>query len=262
MKFNIGTLDIEQDVTKTKIVNLITFINGDGSSYTAIHKQFLKDDTIDDIKKSLEKEKNKFKNSLNDAAIKAWNKIEFKFNFECFDSELKMIEWIFSKVHFHKPDFLSIWNMRYDIGTLLDRVKFRGGDTQQIMCHPDVPDRYKVCDLKLDNRVHAHHTFKWDWFSLSGFTQCVDSMCLYSLSRKAKGVESGYGLDVVCRKRLGAGKLDMMNGRTHYEMQYNHFVEYTVYNIFDNILLLLLDHVLNDVSTLLLLTPTGSIVRL
>ena len=257
LKYNVGTYDIEQFVGGTNEISLITYSNSDGQIFTAIHKKFLRDNTEEDIRRVLIEKRNVFRDQLNKEARAVFDSIEFKYTFYISDNELNLIKWSFSNIHRLKPDFISIWNMGYDIPTTIERISFRGGNPAAIMCHPDVPERYRVCKFKPDTRKHSHWSFKWDWFSLAGYTQFIDSQSLYSLSRKAKGIEPSLALEVIARKVIGTGKVEASEGKTHYQMHLTEFVNYTVYNVFDSVILILMDNLLQDIFTMATLSTTG-----
>jgi len=258
LKFNIGTLDIEQDVTDTKIVNLISFTNGDGETFTAALKSLLKGGTEEDILIKLKEEKIKYRKKLKDKVKTIFDTLNPKITFFFSDDELELIKWIFKRIHEKAPDYISIWNMGYDIPTLADRIVFRGGDIADIFCSDEIPKKYRF--YKYDKgRVNKkeHWSYSWDYCRISGKTQFIDSMRLHSLLRKAKGILPSYTLQYVSKKILGVGKIDFDNDRTHYEMLSEYFIEYTVYNIFDTLIILLMNMVTHDVESAIGLSSTS-----
>ena len=257
LMYSIGTYDIEQFVGGTNEISLITYVHGDGQVFTAIHKDFLLEHTEEDIRKVLEEKRTIFKNNLNKEAREVFDSIDFKHTFFISNNELDLIKWSFKNIHNLKPDFVSIWNMKYDISTTIKRIEFRGGNPIDIMCHPEVPKKYRICNLKLDAGKHSHWSFSWDWFSLSGYTQFIDSQSLYSLSRKAKGIEPSLTLEDIATKTIGTGKVEASEGKTHYQMHLTEFLNYTVYNVFDSIILVLMDKLLQDILKMATLSTTG-----
>ena len=257
LKYNVGAYDIEQFVGGTNEISLITYVNGDGQIFTAIHKDFLLEYTEEDIRKRLEEKRNVFKSKLNKEAREIFDSIDFKYTFFISNKELDLIKWSFANIHRLKPDFISIWNMKYDISTTISRIEFRGGNPADIMCHPDVPKKYRICKLKIDKGKHSHWSFAWDWFTLSGYTQFINSQSLYSLSRKAKGVEPSLALEAIATKIIGTGKVEASEGKTHYQMHLTEFLNYTVYNVFDSTILIIMDRLLQDISNMATLSTTG-----
>ena len=75
------------------------------------------------------------------------------------------------------------------------------------MAHPDVPKQYRYASYKEDISKTDHFTDKWHWMSITGYSQFLDSMCLYARLRKVSGREVSYKLDDIANKELGQGKL-------------------------------------------------------
>lgn len=265
-KYNVGGLDIETSVLGGNEINCITFVDGSRNVYCAIYKPFMRNNIVPNSKKKewftgdeemlkevVEREHHKFFDNLNDKAKKIANKKKFEMHYFISDNELDMIKWIFAAIHHHKPDFISIWNMGFDIPYIIDRIKFRGGDPAQIMSHPEVPPEWRYANFREDKSKVEHMVDRWDWLDLTGYTQFVDSMCLYGRIRKVKGREISYRLEYIASKDLGTGKLDFGQNKTHHVMQEEHFMEYVAYNLIDAIILVILDELNGDISNLVML---------
>lgn len=255
-EIHVGGLDIETSVLGGKEIILNTYVSHDHHIYTAVLKPFLKDKTLDDIEKCTTSALQKFRDNLNEAGQKVYDKFFPKVEVKIFDREVDLIIWIFKQIHKHKDDFISVWNMGYDIPYMLERLKILGYSPYQIMCHPDVPGDLRVCNWRPDKSPQdklGHWSYRWDFFYLSGYSQFIDSMCLYSRLRKVKGIESSYTLKYIANKVLGTSKLDFGEAN-HSIMQQSRFVEYTAYNIVDTLLLTLMDKVTGDMSSMVMLT--------
>jgi hypothetical protein len=83
-------------------------------------------------------------------------------------------------------------------------------------------------------------------------------MCLFSRLRKHEGMEDSYALKNISTKYLGASKLEF-DDANHTIMQTSRQLEYIVYNMFDSILIVLLDKVVNDISSMMGLIKDTSI---
>lgn len=257
-RLNIGTLDIETSMLGNNEIIIITYIDGlTRQSYTSIYKPFLKDHTEADIHAAIAAQLPNFRAQLNKRALPIYDRQPFHYNLFISDNELEIIEWIFQQINRHKPDFVGIWNINFDIPKILKRIEYRQGDKNKIFCHPDVPPKFRYCKYHEDkgsNKQKAHPTDRWHWMNVTGYTQYIDQQNLYARIRKVKGKESNYKLDYIAGKNLGTGKMDFGENKGHVEFQRNDFVNYIAYNIIDATLCLLLEELNNDITNLITLT--------
>ena len=224
-----------------------TYMSPEARIFTGVLDSFMpKNTNSEDIYRELEKQYKSFPDKINKDANAIWNKIKnIKPNIKI-GSEKEIILWIIDRIHETKPDFIGIWNMGYDIPRLLERLDaLRLGKMR--FAHPDVPKKYKHVFFKKDMRKTEHYTDSWDWFYCTSYTQYIDSLNLYSRIRKAKGRLDSYALDNIASKEIGTGKLDF-EGDTHPVMQSTRFIEYVVYNIFDVILLYIMENINHDIQ--------------
>lgn len=185
----------------------------------------------------------KYKQSLEDKP--------FDITLKVCEKESTLIGWIFKMIHEHKTEFIGIWNMGFDIPYIMQRIEYLGGECKDVMCHPDVPKHIRKAEWRPDPKKQlAHFTERWDWFDLTGYTQFIDSMCLYSRMRHAKGKDISYTLEYIANKEIGIGKLKL-GSDNHYTMQTKHFTEYVAYNIVDCILLVLMEEKNTDIANLI-----------
>ncbi len=252
----VGALDIETSVIGGEEVILNTYVSYDHKIYTAILAPFLKGATLDQVKECVDGALIKFRDALNKAGRKQFDMFQPEIQYHVTTSEVECISWVFDRIHEEKDDFISIWNMGFDIPYMQKRLRFHNVSDATVMCHPDVSKNARVCMFKPDRqdpKKMTHWSHKWDFFHLSGYSQFIDSMCLYSRLRKVEGAESSYALKYISAKILGTGKLDFGEAN-HTIMQTTRFVEYVAYNIVDTLLLTLMDKVTNDISSLVMLT--------
>ena len=267
-KLNIGGLDIETSVLGGEEICCMSFVDGTTHTvYCSIYEPFMHNNVkkidnvesrvyedISEIDKIVQREQLIFYDNLNDVTKRIVDKNPFKFKYFKSDSELEVIKWIFDNIHKCKPAFVSIWNMGFDIPYILKRLEFRQADPKQIFCSNEVPDVFKRVQFIPDRSKVEHITDRWDWLDITDYTQYVDSMCLYGRIRKVQGRDISYRLDYIASKDLGAGKLQFGQNAGHYEMQTTRFSEYVAYNLIDSMLLVLLDELNNDITSMLQLT--------
>lgn len=168
-----------------------------------------------------------------------------------------------AKAHELKPDYISIWNMDFDLPKMIEAMKKENMDLAQVFSDPSVPDAYKFFNYKKGNPQKVtqsgatsskHPADMWHTMYAPASFYFLDSMCVYKRIRAAAGMVSSYGLDAALKRHLELGKLKFTDTdhltRTawHEAMQTNHKVEYIIYNIFDCIGLELLDEKINDLG--------------
>ena len=254
LDYNVGFFDIETDVNGTNQVILITFMNGDGETYVGILKEFFLNHTEQEVYDMWNKEvEPSLRSKLNKKGLDAYTKNgPIKLHVKILDNEVSLIRWIFDKVHYHRPDFIGIWNMAYDIPYILKRLEFRGIDPKQIFCDEDIPFKYRLVKFKDDpGKPGQHMVDKWPWFHCTSYTRWIDSLMLYGRLRKAKPREPSYKLDAIGGKEIGSGKLEFGTGETHSTMQRFHQVKYAVYNIVDVLIMWIMEKKNNDVRSMM-----------
>ena len=243
-----GGLDIETEVRGEKKINLITFIH-ENVIYTAALREYCKYELPD---KTFAPANEGDCLKVVDAMLGKYLKENgFTLEFAILDTEIEMIEWIFSHIHKHKTDYIGVWNLGFDIPKIIQRIEALGEDPASIMSHPDVPRRFRFCDWYEDKGKNSDHfTDKWHWLSIPGYSQFLDSMCLYARLRKVTGRESSYALDEIANKELGTGKLHFGTITNHWYMQNYRFLEYIAYNINDVVIMQLMEKKNNDMTAL------------
>lgn len=244
-KYTVGGLDIENEVNGEKKINVITFMHED-QIYTGVLKEYAKVEYAPDKFRDATKED--FLKDINRLLGFYFEKYHFKLTLEILPDEVSLITWIFKCIHQCKTDFVGVWNLSYDIPMILSRLEALHADPVKIMCHPDIPEKYRLVKWQPDTRKVQHYTDKWHWLSLAGYTQFMDSMCIYARLRKVNGRESSYSLDSISNKELGHGKLHFGAITNHAYVQKHKFTEYTAYNINDVMVLMLMEKQNNDMS--------------
>jgi hypothetical protein len=71
-----------------------------------------------------------------------------KYGLRVYEKEIDLIADTFRLLNSRKPNFCMIWNMRFDIQYLLERIKILGYDPKSIMCHPDFENPH--CNFHVD----------------------------------------------------------------------------------------------------------------
>lgn len=179
------------------------------------------------------------------------------------ETEIEMIEASFNRLHEWKPDFLSIWNMDYDVPKIVAAIEAAGQDPKDIFCDPIVPKELRFFKYMQGpkKKVTASGVVKPikpadQWHSVlcpSSFF-IIDAMCSYRQIRLGKQDLPSYSLDSVLNEELGIRKLkfeaaDKYVGlRWHQFMQTEFKIEYVIYNRFDCISMVELENKIKDLA--------------
>ena len=171
---------------------------------------------------------------------------------------------IMDRAHEWQPDFVSIWNVNFDLPYITRTLEAGGYDLATVMSDPRVPAKYRHYRYKegasqkitqSGKITPIHPADRWHTASHPASFYFIDSMCTYKKLRIAAGNEPSYSLDAILKSKLNLGKLkftetDHLQGLAwHQRMQRLHKVEYVIYNIFDCIALELLDEKTGDISS-------------
>lgn len=253
--YTVSVLDTETDVLHgTKDVIMATF-SFKSVCVTACLKSFLAN--VPDPHKAVEDAMTKY---LGDVVEKR----QIKPTLILVDTPREIIVEIFRAIHKHRPDFLTFWNMEFDIEVILKMCEKYNLDPKEVFSDPSVPKEYKYFKWKpgAPQKVTASGKVKpykvherWHTLYTPSSYYCIDAMCAYKQLRLAKAELPNYKLDYVLNLELKRGKLNfkeadhITNGLLwHQFMQKNYPVEYVIYNRFDCISIEMLDERTNDLS--------------
>lgn len=251
--YTVSAFDVETNVhTNHIIMASIAFKN---MVYVAIDKKLLSGyiNPIDAILKAIEKY------IPDEEVIK--NLIPM---IDIVDDEISIIKGVFNKAHKWGPDFISIWNVDFDINRVLEACERANVDPKDIFSDPSLPDNIKYFKYKQGSKFKLTESGKysprppeeqWHIATAPAKFYIIDAMCAYKQIRLAESkAVGGYSLDNILDKTLGLRKLKFEQAdkyhkaRWHEHMQENHPIEYVVYNIWDCISMLELDKKTKDLS--------------
>lgn len=182
-----------------------------------------------------------------------------------YNDDLDIIENTFKKANEWAPDFLSVWNINFDLNQIiLPALRKRGKSPVDYICDQRLPR-----ELRRFRYVEGQDTFttssgvikrlkpaeRWHKIFATCTFQFIDGMCVYRALRMHKAKEQSYGLDAILRKEIKSQKLsfkatDHLSGVTwHLTMQKDYPIEYCVYNFGDDLEPLRLDEKTGDLRT-------------
>ncbi len=264
--YHTSFLDIETDVVhNTGRIIAMSFVDCRTKQiFSAFEQSYAKvKDSEEQVRSTFDKELDKLVDQLKPTAKKVFTAKDYKLHTKACNSELELILWIFKNLHICKPDFCGIWGINFDAPRLEQRLEILGVDPASVFCHPDVPAKYRYFNYKPSiekpgSKGKKHFAERWHWLAVAGYTQFYCAMALFARLRKAKGMLPSYKLDYVAGYMIGAGKLDF-GGADHYIMQTTRFIEYVVYNIFDVLLIDIMERLGKNVLQLMALTTTSLI---
>lgn len=257
--YTVAALDIETDVINDTDDLIMCSLVMDDNIFISVSKCFI--DGLDNVTEDVNKLC--LKHIQENESIYTNTNLNIEVSID--EGPLEVIKKIFNKAHEWKPDFLSIWNMDFDIPKILENIFKYGGDPKDILCDPSIPKEYRVCNYKKgrtqkkkgDNFIPISNSMQWHTLELSSSFYVLDSMCVYKRIRLSKPDDVNYKLDTILNKELSIGKfsfneVDKYSGlKKHKIMQKNYKIEYIVYNIFDSYNLIRLDQKTKDLNTIL-----------
>jgi hypothetical protein len=179
--------------------------------------------------------------------------------------ELDLVKAVFAKAHEWGPDFLSIWNMDFDIPVVINACERAGVDPANVFSDPELPDKYRHFKYKQGKKFKLTESGKftpippeqqWHTVLASSKFYVIDAMCSYKFIRlMASAVPGGYSLDNILEKEGIAKKIRFKEAEAykgaewHQFMQQNYPIEYIIYNQWDCISMLELDKKTKDLTS-------------
>lgn len=254
---NRGALDIETSVLgrcqmhdtmlEGNEIILISLVDENFNVYCSVLKPFLKGAAEEELIAHVTKVftgKDESENKM--------KKYGIKLNFFIHDDEVECIRWLFNKVHESGLDFISIWNMGFDIPKIIERLEHKYVDPKDIFCHPRIPKNYRHMKyVHGKTRPSEHFAEKWDWLHCTMPSQPYDSMGLFARLKKVNGHENSYRLGYITDKYVKETKLFADEESTFHVMQSMRFLDHVAYNIWDAVLLIIFEKKQNHVHNLL-----------
>ncbi len=194
-------------------------------------------------------------------------KRELSFEIIITPSMTEMIREVIARAHRWQPDFVTFWNMDYDLTVMLNMLEKDGVNLADLFSDPRVPPEYRYFNYKrgpsvkqkADGTVENLASYdRWHVVEFPASFQFIDAMCVFRQIRKAKGKAPSYSLDYTLTSQLKRGKLyfeiDLPgiaegSAEWHRQMQIKYKIEYIVYNVWDCVGVEELDEKTRDLQT-------------
>lgn len=250
----VAVLDIETDVVQGHGRPIYVALTFKDKAVLAVTKEFL--GTTNNAEEKLHR---KFEELLGDYVTSRNIKLEV---LVCENAAEACVE-VMKRGHQWEPDFITLWNMDFDIPRIVKVLEEYGYNPAEIFSDPRVPPEFRFFNYKqgasqkmtASGRIDAvHPADRWHVAECPASFFLIDSMCLYKRIRLAEGNEPSYSLDNQLKKHLGIRKLKFeeaegLGGLAWHEFMQEHYkIEYGVYNLFDCIGVELFDEKVKDLA--------------
>jgi hypothetical protein len=245
-------LGIEDGASKHIIMQSLFY---EGKLYTVILKDFLK--TVPDPIKTLRELYEVYMPEQGRELVKEWE-------IELVDAPIDIVKRILLRCHTWKPDFMSFWNMIFDLDKMLECVEEAGYRVEDIFCDPNLPPELRYAFLKRANpnktsasgrTMTKKPADQWHSFLCPSSFYIIDQMASYRFIRKTKQLDPSYALDEILGKELkGLGKLKfkqadgLTKGEFHIFLQQKYPGEYCIYHVWDAVCMHLLTNETKDLD--------------
>lgn len=270
-----GFLDIEADsfgkpgfpkAEDGSPIDLVTIIdNSNMKSYTfalvgrGVDKVFpneisdkqLREETEDTVNERLRQEQELMadipglKKELHNMFDEHYGSLDYNFYF--YTDERKLLVHLFQLINQLKLDFITVWNIGFDIPYIMTRLRMLGLDPKEVMCHPDFPS--KQCYFKEDHKNSLPKN-KSNFFFCSSYTVWYDQMQLYAAIRKSDKELRSLKLTDIARDEIRDEKLDYSEDGDIKTLSYKNYRKYIIYNIKDVLLQMGIENRTSDLDTL------------
>lgn len=249
--FDVETNVLEHPEERRIIMATVSFGN---QVFTAVQKSFL--NGINDPIRLIDRAMNKY-----------LGEYVQKLNLQCTtvlcEREIDIVIEVFRKLHEWKPDFLTIWNMDFDIQRVMDACGRAGIDPKDIFSDPVIPKDRRFFTYKQGKKkrvtasgreIPINPAAQWHTVYAPSSFYVIDAMCVYRLLRLSNQEQPSYRLDHILSVTIGARKLKFEEANKykglpwHQFMQQNFKIEYIIYNRFDSISMVEQENKIKDVS--------------
>lgn len=253
-KHSVAVCDTETDVLNgTNEIIMASFTCKD-IVFTAVVKSFLENQS--NVEERLDRAMVRYLGDI----VKARN---IKAELVIVESPIHAVIEVIKVAHKRKPDFLTFWNIDFDVTRILEACDKYGYDPKDIFSDPDLPLEYRAFHYKRgkDKKITVSGKItpvkpanRWHVVTTPASFYMIDSMCVYRHLRLAKQELQSYALDFVLNVEKVKGKLKFEEANEysglawHSFMQKNYPIEYIVYNRYDCICVELLDEKTNDLA--------------
>lgn len=163
-----------------------------------------------------------------------------------YEREIDLITDVFRLINTKKPNFMLIWNMRFDIQYLFWRIINLGYDPKSIMCHPDIPN--STCYFQEDRSTFLIEK-QYDFFHCTSYTQYLCQMRNYASVRKSQHKLRSVALNAIADRELRDKKVEYPENANIVRFPYEDWILFIKYNLKDSLLQLGIERKTKDLET-------------
>jgi len=204
------------------------------------------------------------KNDTNAEYKKIRERVLNNFHMEIFETEIELIKYIFHHANYMNIDFLSGWNIKYDLTEILERIENAGLDPVDIFHYDKIPREYgffKYTEGRSKKITEAGKEIPlppeevWSYVTSSTNYYFIDAMNAHRYVRVGGAtVPGGYSLDNILQVEGVVGKLKFDTNQGHKGAEWHIFMvdkkplEYIIYNIWDSLAIIAMDSKTKDLA--------------
>jgi len=253
-KSSVAAFDTETDVLHGTGEIIIASLTFKDKAIVAVKRSFLQG--MADVEATFDRLSRKYLGEVYDER-------NIKMEFVIVENEIDIIRRVFERAHQWQPDFITIWNIEFDMGKILAACKRAGVDPKDIFSDPSIPKHARFFNYvpgpKKKKTASGKETaipppMQWHTAFCPASFYFVDGMCSYKQIRMGEAEEPNYKLDTMLDKHLKKRKLSFeaqgnLSGiDLHIFMQSTHPIEYIIYNCWDSISMECLDEATQDLA--------------
>lgn len=182
------------------------------------------------------------------------------------ENPVEVIKTVIDKGHEWKPDFMTWWNIDFDIQEIRKMCEKYDGNMAEIFSDPSVPKEYQFFEYNEGQRQKKTASGKftpikpaaqWHHCTAPASFWLSDSMRVYKQIRTGQQERPSYSLDaILAHEKIGISKLKFDKAKHvehnklkwHQFMQEHYPLEYIVYNIVDCIAVEMFDEKTKDLQ--------------
>jgi hypothetical protein len=254
--YSLAVFDTETDMLHGHGQILIAGVTFKERWFVAIQKSFV--DGYSNVEKRVHEAAEKY---LGEIMQKRGAKLEVVI---C-DDEIGVVKALFAKTHEWKPDWLTAWNMEFDVDKTIQACNRAAVPIEDVLSDPSVPKDFRFFRFKKgpSKKVMASGRIlnfkpsqRWHTVFCPSSFYWIDAMASYRQVRQGSPEEPSYALDEILKKNKLGGKLEFEaaahfknhNADWHKFMQTYHPFEYVAYNLYDCVSVELLDEQTRDLQ--------------
>jgi hypothetical protein len=186
------------------------------------------------------------------------------FHMEVFNTQVELIKYIFHHANYMNIDFLTGWNIKYDLTEILERLEDAGIEPAEVFHYDKIPTKYAYFKFKEGRSKKITEAGReiplppeevWNFVTSTTNYYFIDAMNAHRYVRVGGAtMPGGYSLDNILKSEGTDGKLKFDSNQGHKGAEWHIMMvdkkplEYLIYNIWDCMSILELDNKTKDLA--------------